>query len=72
MGKVEEKAYQRFLQRVDLGCYQRFIRILLQSLVKGNKGICTMLEKESDDAFKERKLLAKSWVRKQAQKCLFH
>ena len=26
-----------------------------------------MLEKESDDAFKERKLLAKSLVRKQAQ-----
>ena len=58
-GESGRKAYQRFSQRVDLGCYQRFIRILLQSLVKGNKGICTMLEKESDDAFKERKLLAK-------------
>ena len=58
-GKSPRKAYNSFAVNTDLSCYQRFVRIILQSLQKGNKGVLTMLEKESDDAFKERRLTAK-------------
>ena len=58
-GESPRKAYSRFAKNTDLGCYQRFVRILHQSIQKGNKGVLIMLEKESDDAFKERRLMAK-------------
>lgn len=58
-GESSKNAYMRFAERVNLGCYQRFIRILMQSIQKGTNGLCDMLEKEADDAFKERKLLAR-------------
>ena len=57
-GEIGRKAYAGFAERVNIECYQRFIRIILQSIHKGNKGVCEMLEKESDDAFNERRLLA--------------
>lgn len=52
------KAYAGFAERVKLPCYQKLIRIILQSIHKGSKGVCEMLEKESEDAFDERRLLA--------------
>ncbi|WP_455721515.1 secretion system protein F [Agathobacter sp.] len=57
-GEIGRKAYAGFAERVNIECYQRFIRIILQSIHKGSKGVCEMLEKESDDAFNERRLLA--------------
>ena len=52
------KAYAGFAERVKLPCYQKLVRIILQSIHKGSKGVCEMLEKESEDAFDERRLLA--------------
>ncbi len=57
-GELGRKAYAGFAERVNIDCYQRFIRIILQSIHKGNRGVCEMLEKESEDAFNERRLLA--------------
>lgn len=57
-GEIGRKAYAGFAERVNIECYQRFIRIILQSIHKGNRGVCEMLEKESEDAFNERRLLA--------------
>ena len=57
-GVTGRKAYADFAERVKLPCYQKFVRIILQSIHKGSKGVCEMLEKESEDAFDERRLLA--------------
>ena len=55
-GESERLAYQKFGERVDLGEYQRLIRILLQNLQTGSRGLCKLLEQES--ALEERKALA--------------
>lgn len=57
-GMTGRKAYAGFAERVKLPCYQKLVRIILQSIHKGSKGVCEMLEKESEDAFDERRLLA--------------
>ena len=57
-GVTGRKAYAGFAERVKLPCYQKIVRIILQSIHKGSKGVCEMLEKESEDAFDERRLLA--------------
>lgn len=55
-GVTGRKAYAGFAERVKLPCYQKLVRIILQSIHKGSKGVCEMLEKESEDAFDERRL----------------
>ena len=57
-GESERIAYQKFGERVDLGEYQRLIRILLQNLQTGSRGLCKLLEQESENALEERKALA--------------
>ena len=52
-GVTGRKAYAGFAERVKLPCYQKLVRIILQSIHKGSKGVCEMLEKESEDAFDE-------------------
>ena len=49
-GESERLAYQKFGERVDLGEYQRLIRILLQNLQTGSRGLCKLLEQESENA----------------------
>lgn len=56
-GESERLAYQKFGERVDLGEYQRLIRILLQNLQTGSRGLCKLLEQESENALEERKAL---------------
>lgn len=58
-GASERTAFQNFAERVGVGEYHRLSRILVQSIQKGNKGICGMLEKEAADAFESRKLMAR-------------
>lgn len=58
-GESERIAYQKFGERTGISSYQRLVRILLQSLQKGSKGMKELLERESYDAFEERKRLAK-------------
>ena len=56
-GESERLAYQKFGERVDLGEYQRLIRILLQNLQTGSRGLCKLLEQESENALEERKAM---------------
>lgn len=58
-GVSERVAFQNFSVRVGIGEYHRLSRILVQSMQKGTKGICGMLEQEATDAFETRKLLAR-------------
>lgn len=58
-GGSERTAFQNFSERVGIGEYHRLARILVQSIQKGSKGICGMLEQESADAFESRKLMAR-------------
>ena len=69
-GESTQKAYQRFAERTGLSCYQRFARVIMQSMTKGNKGLCQMLEKESDNAFNERKHIAKKMGEEASTKML--
>ena len=57
-GEMGRKAYAGFAERINIPCYQKFVRIILQSIHKGSKGVCEALEKESEEAFDERRLLA--------------
>lgn len=58
-GEGEKCAYQKFSERVDVSAYQRLIRILLQNLQTGSRGLCQLLEQEAESAMEERKALAR-------------
>ena len=58
-GKSERIAYQNFCQRVNIMCYHRLIRLLISSLDRGSRNICENLEQESEEAFEERKAVAR-------------
>ena len=58
-GENEIKAYQKFGEITGLSCYHRFSRILVSSLQKGNKEICQTLEHEAQEAFENRRMLAR-------------
>ena len=58
-GESERLAYEKFGERTGLGSYQRLVRILLQNLQTGSRGLCALLGQEAFDALEERKALAK-------------
>lgn len=58
-GESERLAYEKFGERTGLGSYQRLVRILIQNLQTGSRGLCTLLGQEAADALEERKALAK-------------
>lgn len=58
-GESERYAYEKFGERTGLGSYQRLVRILIQNLQTGSRGLCTLLGQEAADALEERKALAK-------------
>lgn len=58
-GKSERIAYQNFSERVNIMCYHRLIRLLISSLDRGSRHICENLEQESEEAFEERKAVAR-------------
>ena len=58
-GESVKRAYQKFAERVDVGSYQRLIRILLQNLQTGSRGLCQLLEQEAESALEEKKALAR-------------
>ena len=57
-GESERRAYQKFADRVELPVYQRLIRILIQNLQTGSRGMCQLLNRESETALEERKAIA--------------
>lgn len=58
-GESERRAYQKFGERTGLSCYHRLVRILIQNLQTGNRGLCELLGQEAAVALEERKALAK-------------
>ena len=58
-GESERLAYQKFGERIGLNCYNRLIRILIQNLRTGSRGICELLGQEATVALEERKALAR-------------
>lgn len=58
-GESERIAYQKFGERTAVHTYHRFVRMLVQNLQKGTRGLCELLEQESERAFLERQMLAK-------------
>lgn len=58
-GESERQAYQKFGERIGLSCYNRLMRILIQNLRTGNRGLCELLGQEAAVALEERKALAR-------------
>ena len=58
-GTSEGECYERFGRRCGISHYRKFAAILSQNLRKGTKGIAQLLKSEAEDAFEERKNLAK-------------
>ena len=55
----EAEAYERMGRRCGLSVYKTFATLLVQNLRKGNREILDMLERESQEAFENRKRRAK-------------
>lgn len=70
-GESERIAYQRFADRIDISAYYRFVRLIISNLQKGNRGLCELLEQESEKAFAERRLLARRLGEEAGTKLLF-
>lgn len=58
-GANEGECYERFGERCGLPIYRKFAALLSQNLRKGTKGLAFILKQEADNAFEERKSLAK-------------
>ncbi len=58
-GKSEIEAYDRFGRRCQVQAYIKLSTLLSQNIRKGNKDLLIMLRREAEDAFAERKNLAK-------------
>lgn len=70
-GAGESECYERFGERCGLPIYRKFSSLLSQNLRKGTKGLSLILKQESDDAFEERKCLAKKLGEEAGTKLLF-
>jgi hypothetical protein len=70
-GIGEERVYDRFGDRCGQVRYRRLGNLLTQNLKKGSKGLVVLLEKEVDDAFEERKNMAKRMGEEASTKLLF-
>ena len=49
----------KFGEQTGLSSYQRLSRLLIENMQKGVRGLRTQLERESEDAFEERKMIAR-------------
>lgn len=58
-GSSEGECYERFGERCALPAYKKFGAMLSQNLKKGTKGLASLLKQEADNAFEERKSLAR-------------
>ena len=58
-GMSELEAYEEFGRRCDCREYMKFASLLAQNLKKGSKDLTRLLENESEDAFEQRKNLAR-------------
>lgn len=58
-GGSEGECYEKFGERCALPAYKKFGAMLSQNLKKGTKGLAPLLKQEAENAFEERKSLAK-------------
>lgn len=58
-GSSEGECYEKFGERCGLQEYKKFASMLSQNLKKGTKGLTALLNQEADNAFEERKSLAR-------------
>lgn len=58
-GESEEAAYMRFARRCDLKCYIRMVSLLEQNRKTGDSALLTALELEMEEAFEQRKNIAR-------------
>lgn len=70
-GANESECYERFGERCGLPIYRKFASLLSQNLRKGTKGLSLILKQEADEAFEERKCLAKKLGEEAGTKMLF-
>lgn len=59
LGVTEGDAYEQFGRRAGLLPFMKFSTLVAQNLKKGNAGLCELLNRESIEAFEERKEAAK-------------
>lgn len=69
-GVGEERAYERFGERCGQRRYRKLGNILTQNLKKGTRGLTVMLEAEVEDAFEERKSIARKYGEEAGTKLL--
>ena len=58
-GIPEGEAYENYGTRCSVSIYRKFGTLLSQNLRKGSKGLTELLGREAEEAFEERKNLAK-------------
>lgn len=69
-GIGEGRAYERFGERCGAARYRKLGNTLSQNLRKGNKGLMDLLETEVDEAFEERKSIARKYGEEAGTKLL--
>lgn len=70
-GVYEEKAYENLGKRLKLPSYVKLSGLLSQNVKKGSKDLLLLLEKEAQDAFEERKSMARRLGEEAGTKLLF-
>ena len=70
-GVGEERAYERFGERCGGIRYRKLGHMLAQNLRKGTNGLVGLLEKEAEDAFEERKSMARKYGEEAGTKLMF-
>lgn len=58
-GESERMALQKFAERIGLISYQRLCRMLVENKNKGTAGLYAQLAKEAEDAFEQRRRIAR-------------
>lgn len=58
-GMPEGEAYEEYGNRCKIAAYRKFGTMLAQNLRKGSKGLAELLEREAEEAFEDRRNLAK-------------
>ena len=58
-GRPESECYEAFGRRCESPVYRKFGMLLSQNLRKGTKGLTNLLQREAQEAFEERKNMAK-------------
>ena len=58
-GRPESECYEAFGRKCESPVYRKFGMLLSQNLRKGTKGLTNLLQREAQEAFEERKNMAK-------------